>query len=715
MSGAALRAFFLALLALLLTPAVAWGHAEQVEASPAPYTVLPSAPAEVRVRFSEPLAPGSSTLQVYDAEGRRVDRGDARVDGADPTTLAVSVEPLPDGVYLVAWTTVSTADGHTRTGSYRFRVGPGRPPAPLTATDASPSLDPLAVAARWLGLVGQSLALGALAFRRWCADPRWGSNNLPLRLDLGGLALVVLDVAVTLPSAAALLSEGDGVAMDALRLAMPVASTLTRLVAALCLGAALWRIARRGVATSTWNGGLLLGALVALGRSIGTHAVGSPLPAVAVGLDAAHQIAVGVWLGGLVTLLASLRHLRHGGTLSTALERFARMALIAMAVLLLSGVASAALVLPEVAALWSTPYGVVLLAKAALALAIVSLAAFTRLALLPRVRLHAHGLTGFRLAATAEAAVAGVALALAALLSLLPVQPVVATPPLDVRYAVEGVELSLALASLEPGPNQVTVHLTGGVDDVQRVLLRPSQPLRSTAFSEVPLQPDQLSGGYRGTVELVEAGWWELAVIVQRRAASDLRVPFYVRLEPNSHAPETWQPPAAEGDPEARRLFEMAWSTLRRVRSVGMRQDTADGVGGHVLAEIEAMAPDRMRYRLAGGGEVVTVGAAQQYREPGGTWQRFERATPLRFPDYSWYAHATAHTLGRRETLPQAGGEEARVVSFYVAEDEAWYLWWVGSVSHRVWREVMLAPYHLMVTEYLAYDQPTTIELPLRE
>ena len=81
-------------------------------------------------------------------------------------------------------------------------------------------------------------------------------------------------------------------------------------------------------------------------------------------------------------------------------------------------------------------------------------------------------------------------------------------------------------------------------------------------------------------------------------------------------------------------------------------------------AVIEAMAPDRMRYRLAGGGEVVTVGAAQQYREPGGTWQRFERATPLRFPDYSWYAHATAHTLGRRETLPQAGGEEARVVSF---------------------------------------------------
>ena len=60
-------------------------------------------------------------IQVSDAAGRRVDKGDGRVDERNRRLLRVSLGRLDAGVYRVAWQ-IMAIDGHRGEGSYTFTV-----------------------------------------------------------------------------------------------------------------------------------------------------------------------------------------------------------------------------------------------------------------------------------------------------------------------------------------------------------------------------------------------------------------------------------------------------------------------------------------------------------------------------------------------------------------------------------------------------------------
>ena len=113
-------------------------HANYVRSNPASDARLVKAPTEIRIEFSEPPDPRGSDIQVLDGSGKRYDRGDVGASG-DPNGLRVSVEPITEGGYLVAWTARSAVDGHTTKGNFAFVVGNG----PLPAVPAWRSLTPL--------------------------------------------------------------------------------------------------------------------------------------------------------------------------------------------------------------------------------------------------------------------------------------------------------------------------------------------------------------------------------------------------------------------------------------------------------------------------------------------------------------------------------------------------------------------------------------------
>ncbi len=102
------------------------GHVTPERAEPAVGATLHGPPKRVRIWFDAPLD-GSSELKVVSADGERVDRGDVRVDSADPRVLEVSLEDLSPGVYRVIWIAVSR-DGHRTKGDYTFTVRKGRRP-----------------------------------------------------------------------------------------------------------------------------------------------------------------------------------------------------------------------------------------------------------------------------------------------------------------------------------------------------------------------------------------------------------------------------------------------------------------------------------------------------------------------------------------------------------------------------------------------------------
>ena len=109
-----------AMLTLSAVP-TAFAHAALVVAAPPAGGDVTTAPSEVQVTFNEKLETTFSTIIVRNSVGKRVDKGDARVEGADRKAMRVSVQPLTQGIYIVEWRALTT-DTHRTEGAFIFRV-----------------------------------------------------------------------------------------------------------------------------------------------------------------------------------------------------------------------------------------------------------------------------------------------------------------------------------------------------------------------------------------------------------------------------------------------------------------------------------------------------------------------------------------------------------------------------------------------------------------
>lgn len=108
-------------LVLLLAAVPAWPHAFLVRSSPARRATLTTVPDRVRLWFNEPIEARFSSASVWDAAGRQVDLGDARVEPEDPKRLTLGVKPLGPGTYRVRFRVLSV-DGHVVESEYPFTL-----------------------------------------------------------------------------------------------------------------------------------------------------------------------------------------------------------------------------------------------------------------------------------------------------------------------------------------------------------------------------------------------------------------------------------------------------------------------------------------------------------------------------------------------------------------------------------------------------------------
>jgi methionine-rich copper-binding protein CopC len=117
------------LAALLGLPAVwlfvwcapALAHATLLETYPADGDTLAEPPEQVQLRFDEPVEAEFDPVEVYDRQGNRVDRGNARVYPDDARVVVMDLEELPEGFYTVDWR-VTSVDGHPVRGTHEFTV-----------------------------------------------------------------------------------------------------------------------------------------------------------------------------------------------------------------------------------------------------------------------------------------------------------------------------------------------------------------------------------------------------------------------------------------------------------------------------------------------------------------------------------------------------------------------------------------------------------------
>jgi len=112
-----------AILSLALAgPALA--HADLASANPAVGGTVATAPTDVTITFTEEVEPKFSGIQVLDAQGKRVDQGEAHTVPDDAKLLSVAVKPLAAGTYNVIWHATAADDSHKTKGNYLFTVKP---------------------------------------------------------------------------------------------------------------------------------------------------------------------------------------------------------------------------------------------------------------------------------------------------------------------------------------------------------------------------------------------------------------------------------------------------------------------------------------------------------------------------------------------------------------------------------------------------------------
>jgi methionine-rich copper-binding protein CopC len=107
------------LLLMALGPTGAQAHAFLDHASPLVGSTVPTAPRELSLWFTQNLESAFSTVEVFDANGGRVDQGKSSISG---NTMRVGLKPLSPGTYRVRWHALSV-DTHTTQGSFTFHVG----------------------------------------------------------------------------------------------------------------------------------------------------------------------------------------------------------------------------------------------------------------------------------------------------------------------------------------------------------------------------------------------------------------------------------------------------------------------------------------------------------------------------------------------------------------------------------------------------------------
>jgi copper transport protein len=365
------------LVAVAASPQAASAHAYPLSSTPSFGQQLARAPDEIRILFSDTIRPASGNAAVSNATGRSILSGPAHVDPRNQRELVLPLATgLPHGNYTARWRVISN-DGHIEEGLLEFRVGAG-------AVPTRPALRLLGTGTGTANLIGRvlfvlgvvvSLGMSVFALVVWTPvvrrlGPRGEAGQALLAREARTTAIVLFCsfAAAQLGSVLAILHATTGTRYGRMHELAIVFAGVGE--AATASGRTPFRV---------------LTALSAVGLattpSLSGHALdpGEVQP-LSFGADLLHVWAAGLWIGGLLALVLSVRLLARGGvaearalTASLA-RRFSSLALLAVAVVALTGLGRVLVELTSVPQLWSLSYGRAILVKTGLLAAVLVVA-----------------------------------------------------------------------------------------------------------------------------------------------------------------------------------------------------------------------------------------------------------------------------------------------------------------------------------------------------
>lgn len=351
------------LAALVLAPAVVFAHTALIRSAPKANSKSQKPPKLVELWFNEELEPNLNTVEVTDAQGQRVDRGEVTLAEGNKKAQ-VELNDLAPGTYVVNWKAVSE-DEHTVRGKFTFTVeapaggaaaavvtptpaqatapqGPATPAPVAAAPDSSPqAASPAAApadeiswaqtAVRWLTYLAMMALFGGFAFRLFVLAPAMrrtapggaegreavsAGDRRALSLSWASLFLLVLTtLAALVMQASSVYDRPVGEALSPALLGRVLTETgyggawLLQAASAVVITVILFLLRGRvrrgdtGEHSALWWAGLAASAALLVAPSWTGHAAVAarhfPLSRFS---DWLHLLAGGFWVGGLFHL-----------------------------------------------------------------------------------------------------------------------------------------------------------------------------------------------------------------------------------------------------------------------------------------------------------------------------------------------------------------------------------------------------------------------------
>jgi copper transport protein len=403
------RSLGLSLLLLLALPALALGHADLSQSEPAPGGRVSASPEQLRLVFAAPIEEAGLAVSVLGPGGEELVQSVVRA-AEDPTAAAIALSPASTvGVYQVRWRTFSQ-DGRVTHGLQRYSVGSSAP----SGVDMDVGNGAVAIGARALAIAGPVLLLGLLVLRIGVAraPSQERAGRLWWRAWILGTGLWAIGLAfITIETVGAFDADPFGGFSTASDPTLSELLTETRWGVALLVQvttlAVAWLTERlaRPIPAGEWADRAWLWVLAApptialLSISWASHASSGNDAAVSIGVDAIHNVATGVWLGGLAGLLALVllpaRRLAEPtriATVAPVIVRFSAVAVAAVTVLVVTGLYRALVELDTVQDLFDTGYGQALAVKLGVFALLLGVGAYNRFVAHPRLERAEMGL-----------------------------------------------------------------------------------------------------------------------------------------------------------------------------------------------------------------------------------------------------------------------------------------------------------------------------------
>lgn len=358
-------------------------HAYITNSNPSENEILEEAPEKVYIEFNEKIQTGFTILNVLNTSGERVDQKNIVINPDTEKSIEVDLKPeLPNDIYTVEWRVVS-ADGHSVSGMLPFSIGelPKGASFPTQQENGNLTTFISMMINKGFLYIGFSLYMGLFLFYTiWFQKKNLSSTLIKRTKTVSMTAIILLAISIFTFLVIQTQSYAGGGIVASIKptnLLETLSSTKegTIWIIQIILLAILF-VGQRSIWTKEsyferkhwFIPGLAFLGIMASKAFLG-HPSSSPYETVAILFDFSHLLAASIWLGGMLVIVLFLRegifakegegHDMYWATM----EKYSLWALFSVAVLAISGVINASLLIPDFHSLVGTAYGKTLLIK----------------------------------------------------------------------------------------------------------------------------------------------------------------------------------------------------------------------------------------------------------------------------------------------------------------------------------------------------------------